>query len=496
MKRKLPWRPVLLSVLVLFSCSKKEEETIVQPIPGSVPVDFVRVNGQMADFNPEDNTFMVLFPTVTDFSDCSVEVTATTTWVYRDGQRVAKSDPHMDLSSPVTLRFMDGLHYEDYTIRAVNTGLPVVRISTPGRAAVTSKENWLTGAGIRIEQPDGTLDYEGSMSIRGRGNSTWNYPKKPYLVRLDEKSSVLGMPEHKRWILLANWKDRTLLRNDAALWLSRHTGLPYTVRGRFVEVEMNGKHVGNYYLCEQIRVNRNRVDIDKDNGYLLEVDTYFDEPWQFIFPSLFNIPWMVKHPDEEDMTDEAFAWVRDFIGSLETLMKDETRVRNHEYEAYFDVDTAIDYMFVEELTTNNDFYNTWPWPGAHSTYFYLERGGKLYSGPVWDFDYHTFCPQFTSSWTGVTRTLFYPKLLKDERFRTRMLERWAQQKNTLKDLPTYIDGMADRIRVSEGVNQQMWPISNRENGDEEMTFQQAVDRMKKSYLDKWTWMDRNIGNLR
>ena len=81
------------------------------------------------------------------------------------------------------------------------------------------------GATMRISRPDGTVDYEGSLEIRGRGNSTWNYPKKPYALRLPEKHAVLGMPGHKRWILLANWKDRTLMRNDAAFWLSRHTGL-------------------------------------------------------------------------------------------------------------------------------------------------------------------------------------------------------------------------------------------------------------------------------
>ena len=231
-------------------------------------------------------------------------------------------------------------------------------------------------------------------------------------------------------------------------------------------------------------------------GYLLEVDTYFDDPNRFQFGNLFNIPWMVKEPDEDELSPEAFNYIKNWIFDLETLLKDEARVQAHEYEAYLDVDTAIDYMIVEELTGNHDFYNEWPAYGPHSTYLYKERGGKLYHGPVWDFDYHVFCPDRTDFWAGANRTMFYPSLLKDEKFRNRMIERWELQKDVLKKLPEYIDQQADHIRLSEGYNQVMWPIDNRENGDETMTFQQSVDRIKQAFLAKWEWMDKNIRNLR
>jgi hypothetical protein len=121
---------------------------------------------------------------------------------------------------------------------------------------------------------------------------------------------------------------------------------------------------------------------------------------------------------------------------------------------------------------------------------------KLYHGPVWDFDYHVFCPQYTHQWVGATKSIFYPALLKDEKFRARLVERWDMQKNDLKKLPEYIDGQADRLRESERINHDMWPISNDENGDEKMTFQESVDRIKSAFLDKWEWMDQNIRNLK
>ena len=496
----------VLAVLALASC-RKEQPGDLDLQEGTVRVTRISVDGTYAFYDVESGTYLATLPAVTDFSSLKVDFATEATLIQTGGKDLFRTGNELDLTEPLTVRFIQNGVYQDYTIAVRNTGLPVVRIETPGRKTVTSKEIWMDGATLRIELPDGTVNYEGQMEIRGRGNSTWDwYPKKPYALRLKEKNEILGMPSHKRWILLANWKDRTLMRNDAAFWLSRHTGLPYTVRGQFVELVMNGRHVGNYYLCEQIKLNKKRVNVEKmdpmetdpvkiTGGFLLELDTYYDEKNQFKFDKLFNLPWMVKEPDEDELSDAAFQYIKGWIKDLETLMKDNARVQAHEYEQYLDVDTAIDYLIVEELTGNHDFYNTWPWTGPHSTYMYKERGGKLYHGPVWDFDYHVFLPDRTQQWAGAKQTLFYPALLKDEKFRNRLVERWNAQKDALKELPAYIDEMADYIRLSEGYNQAMWPISNRENGDEEMTFQQSIDRIKKAFLDKWEWMDRNIPKL-
>ncbi len=485
----------LAAVLTSFTtgCDKArtpEEERV--PEPGDVPAPTVTFDGKTIYFDEATETFSTIYPTRTDFSAVLVKLGTEAGRVQLDGKEVDPKGFTADLSQPKTLRLISGWTYHDFTLAATNTGLPVVRIQTLG--PINSKEVWQEGASLRIELPDGTVDYEGTMSIRGRGNSTWGYLKKPYAIKLDEKAEILSMPSHKRWVLLANWKDRTLMRNDAAFWLSRHSGLPYTVRGQYVEVVLNGKHAGNYYLCEQIKINKNRVNV-ADGGLLLELDTYFDEVNRF-WSEDFRLPWMVKEPDEEELTPEAFAEFKQWIADLEKLLKDPERVQAHEYEQYIDVDSAIDFLLVQELTGNNDFFNYWPDVGPHSVYLYKQPGGKLYTGPLWDFDFHTFIPDRTNFWAGAKQTMYYPALLQDEKFRARLVERWDAQKDTFKQLADYIDGTAERIRVSEGYNQSLWPITNRENGDEEMTFQEAVDRMRQAFLDKWEWMDKNIKNLK
>ena len=506
---------LLLTIsIALFSCQKEEKEPISQePVEGQVLVSGLRVNGVNAYLDSGTNTFTVILPTETDFSSMGLTFVTRAESIVMGDQELTSSNVDIDLSEPRVIRFTQNGVYQDYTIVVRNTGLPIVRVETPGKKAVTSKTEWMDGATIRIEMPDGSVNYEGDMLIKGRGNSTWGYPKKPYALRLKEKDEILGMPSHKRWILLANWKDRTIMRNDAAFWLSRHTGLPYTVRGQFVELVFNGQHKGNYYLCEQIKLNKNRVNIKEmdpmetdpkkiTGGWLLELDTYYDygnyvdETHKFRNPDLFNLPWIVKSPDDDEISDVAYEYIQGWIRDLETLLKDNAKIQAHAYEEFLDVDTAIDYLIVEELTGNNDFYNYWPSAGPHSAYLYKERGGKLYHGPVWDFDYHVFCPEFTHQWVGATKTIFYPALLKDEKFRARLVERWDLQKNELKKLPDYIDGQADLIRESERINHDLWPIDNNENGDERMTFQESVDRIKKAFLDKWEWMDQNIRSLK
>ena len=142
-------------------------------------------------------------------------------------------------------------------------GLPVVELTTADSSDITSKTEWQRGARIRITLPDGKTDLDTTMSIRGRGNSTWRFPKKPYYIKLDNKAAVLDMPADRRWVLLAEWMDRTLMRNGVALEIGRRTCSRWVPRGRHVNLVVNGRHKGVYFLCEKIRISRNRLDIGR-----------------------------------------------------------------------------------------------------------------------------------------------------------------------------------------------------------------------------------------
>ena len=184
------------------------------------------------------------------------------------------------------------------TIDYWQTGLPVVVIDTGSREVPGPDEDWLENVEIKIYQDQNTILYESNLlNFRGRGNSTWKEDKKPYALKLNKKSDILGMPSHKRWCLLANYLDRTYMRNDIAFRLGEAAGLDWTPHGKFVEVVLNGQHKGNYYLSEQIKVAANRVNIDEFSDYLLENDSYYDEPFKFT-SALKNYFYNIKNPDE------------------------------------------------------------------------------------------------------------------------------------------------------------------------------------------------------
>lgn len=435
----------------------------------------------------------------------------------------------LDLNEPLVVTLWKYDLRKDYTIMATNTRLPVVRITTPRSAKITSKEVWMEDCMMKIELADGTVSYYDTLSVRGRGNGTWTETdKKPYSLRLNQKSKILGMRKQRRWVLLANYKDYTLLRNDAAFWLSKQTSMPYTVNGQHVELVLNGEYRGNYYLCEQIRIDNSRVDIDDPNldnpsegGFLLEIDSYLGyndyghEKDLGFWSKTYRLPYIFKDPDEDliNSSHAAYKYVQNYVNEMEGVLNDYIKVRKHEYEKYIDVQSAIDFALIQELTMNHDSYNTWPKEGPHSTYLYMDKthtGGKLHFGPVWDFDYHTFMPQcyegghdLAKSWMILKLSAktssgryYYSDMLQDPRFKTALVERWDELKYKFKELPDYIDMMADSISASEACNRELWfnVTSNTQNGDR-MEFRSAIRRMKDGFLKRWEWIDVNIRKL-
>lgn len=496
-------------------------------------------------------TITVTMPTVTNFKNLVFNYNIGNKTAYVDGEPIVSGVTPIDASKDVILTIRDGQYGKNYTLKAQNTGLPVVRITTTVPQSTIEAEashtTWYPGSTIRVEKADGKVDLEASMSIKGRGNASWTYLKRPFAIKLDSKAKVLGMKKHKRWILLANWKDRTLLRNDAAFWLSKNSGLPYTVNGYFVELEFNGEHRGNYYLCEQIKIDENRVNLTKiqddevgtddpylvTGPYIMEIDNNFDEEFKFRSGFYGNassggLKYMFNDPDE-NLSQAAVNYMKYYIQNMESLIK-KIPNGNYGYRNFFDMDSAIWFMFVNELTGNGDFFNTdgsegSTYYGPHSTFLYKDRDkadgtvSKLFMGPVWDFDYKTFISKLvttSTNWHGTTTTeenrsqkwvgannqnYYYYYLCKDPVFKARMLSLWDQYKKIITPdaFNEYIDQMADHLRLSEEFNTAMWGVKDgkdqKQNGDHEKSFQEAVDLMKQAFEEKRAFMDTNLPTL-
>lgn len=423
--------------------------------------------------------------------------------VYTAGMEVISGETLIDFSNPVFFDIKpESGEVNSYKVERHNTGLPTLYIDTPNGTPVESKEEWIKDVSIKLYDNNGEIDYKADdSSIKGRGNSTWNLPKKPYTLKLGGKSELLGMPSSKRWVLLANWADRTLLRNVAAFEISRNTGLEWTPRGQFVELVLNGKHQGNYYLCEQISIGKDRVnieemrteDIDGDNltgGYLLELDVNYDERNKFK-SELYNYPYMIKSPDEGVLQSEQMLYIKDYVNTMEKSMYDSIMLNNHKYSNYIDVESFVDYWFVYELAGNYEINH------PKSLYLHKNRQGKIKAGPVWDFDYGTFTEYEFSRFANST-AFYYEQLFNDKWFVGIVKNRWKEFYPRFATIPEYIIKESVRLKKSEWFNHKLWPISpfwNNVNGGAYCSYDEAVKDLIDSYQAKLAWMDSQIRNM-
>lgn len=388
----------------------------------------------------------------------------------------------------------------------LGTGLPVVYVNTENGRSITSKTEFLT-ASLQIWGADTYEDFENlSCSIRGRGNTTWWWPKKPYLIKLDKKEKLFGLPKHKRWVLLANFLDRTLMRNQVSMKVSSFTSLAWTPHCVPVELVLNGKHQGTYLFIEQVRVDDDRVAISEEDGFLLESDFHYDNEVQWMDPHggcvqfgpQGGIPFGVKFPDPEDLTDAQLTYIKQYVyDTAEALYGSDFDDPEKGYARYLDVDSFIDYWLVFEVMGNHELGN----PG--SVFYHKDSGGKLVAGPCWDFDWGVLSYRTSpQARTGLLNrnAVWYKRLFDDPAFRKRVRDRYQELLPQLKTIPAYIDACEEQLEASAQLNFKMWdPAEDASmnggsiiNGDENLSFHQAVVRLKQIYEERLKVIEDNL----
>ena len=373
--------------------------------------------------------------------------------------------------------------------------MPVVRIDTTGEAPIVSKDDYVTGSLTVSPAPGGapTDAVTGALEIKGRGNSTWNQPKKPYRLKLGKAAALLGMPSSKHWVLLANFLDKSALRNSIAFELGAKSSLAWTPKSRFVEVVLNGKYVGLYQLVEQIRLDKQRINIDAlseddttgdalTGGYHIERDARWDAKIEPGFLSSKSQPFTLKDPEEP--TPEQLAYIKGYVNSTESAIfgtgfKDPVSG----YAKYIDVPSFIDWFLIHEYLRVNDAWYS-------STNMYKPRLGKLYAGPLWDFDLSMGTPNPSSSMppTGAwvaTRSIWFKRLLEDPAFLTAVKARWKELRPAVSSLPAYIDQQQALTSTAAAEDFKVWGGKSTQPAE--------ITRIRAFLQARATWMDSQYG---
>jgi len=377
---------------------------------------------------------------------------------------------------------------------------------------------------VEIMVPDGySCEYTDSYTggtyeldfMRGRGNSTWGENKKPYRLKFAHRENIFNMGSAKNYALLSNFYDATSIRNRITYELSQDIGMEYSIQGVNVDLYMNGKYVGVYYLCEMVEVDRARVNIDDledsytegmsetelSGGYLLGMHTEEDGHGKIIETShheFFNIT--SPKADEEGEYAEAEEYISKYMQEVEDALYNNLNPdqSTHNFTDYIDVDSAVKLYWMLEFTFNTDAYKT------SSTYLYKKKDtvdadgnvikGKLYYGPAWDYDVAYLGGNYISKWN--ISDSWARLMMMDEDFCKKVMDYWPTFK---AEILKYAEdgGKIDKYYAENRASSiESITLYNGNQADmAEIEYDSAGPELKKYIIERCEWIDNNLNSI-
>ena len=354
-----------------------------------------------------------------------------------------------------------------------------------------------------------------------RGNSSADKVKHPYKLKFKKSRRPFNLPEDKTWILLANYGDRSLVRTALGYDIGAGlNGLDWTPRSAFTELYVNGEYVGSYQISESIKIDKNRINIDKKKGVVIEVDKHFKSDHVPGFYGDHEIPYAFKDPDEkkkgknrdEGITDDKIAGMQSrILGFEKVLYGDDFKDPENGWTKYLDLDSAVDYYLVKEFTKENDgdFYRS----NFFYTGDYSSADSPFFMGPVWDFDRSAGSkPDVSESGTTIAsptgwwlrghgspnhstdKTHWYVQMTKDPAFIKALEDRWAEKRGFFKDIADHgIEREAAKVGVAAKNDRARWgPDSPQRLPARASTYAGEIAFLTHWYQQRFAWMDSQL----
>lgn len=382
---------------------------------------------------------------------------------------------------------LTGPNATTHTVVVMQSTLPSVYIDLEGTTLEeihADKDEKHKGNSIYIMDPAGEYDLtvEDTMEIKGRGNSTWReYEKKAYQIKFDDKTSVMGMGKAKKWILLANASDDSMMRSQLVYTMAENFGMDFVTSFVYVDLWIEGEYRGTFLLGEKVELGSSRLDLQNDTGALFEHDEdfYLDEDYWFV-NEMLNRHFTMKEIVEEE-EEYIQAAITTFDNALNTFVKylyetpsDEITLET--LSTMIDVDDFAKYYLINEYALNRESFST-------SFYWYQDGADDvIHLGPIWDFD---TCmgndgEPNTASY-GDTHVLFHYLLAVPE-FQARVQELLELYREDLKSMTAGVDTIKEQIASSAAMNYARWDVLGKPNpkggADFHATFDEAAEALQ------------------
>lgn len=438
----------------------------------------------------------------------------------------------------------------DYTLRVfASSDIPAVYINTESGSLdyIHGGKDHKENAVISIYQ-NGVKTLDGkTISIKGRGNATWSdSDKKPYNIKFDSKTDLFGMGSAKKWTLMANYFDETLLRNVYGWEYAKAFGLYYTSQYKHVDLYINSEYRGNYVICESVEVGRERVniddlddanekanpDLDWDNiqqggtgydgeaqpgtdagsakwaimdnspdditgGYLMEYEypeRYDNDFSGFVTDNGQAV--VLKSP--EYATESEVKYIQGIVNDATNALYSKTGYndKGKHYSDYFDMDSLVNTYIIQEMSNNID---------AGSSSFYLfkrKNSDKIYFSPFWDVD-HGFGDNLNrfgvnigdpdiwwansiGKYYGYSIYTVLNAAFRQEDFRTAVRQRWEtlKQQGKLNSIVTQAHELSEKLKASAVMNMVRWNESARSDADSAVQMYDSIVENGESFISK------------
>ena len=330
------------------------------------------------------------------------------------------------------------------------------------------------------------LQSQGSIHVRG--NSTARCPKRPFLLKLDEDASVCGMPSASSWILLANYYDKTMLRNALAFRLSEDSRLIWTPRSQFVEMWFNEEYKGTYQLCEKIEVHPNRLNVPS-NGWLVEIDTRTPEDEPQFRTAGIEQPIHILFPGNADSTAQLDSISAFFAQADNALFSANFVDSTNGWRKYLDEQSWVDWYLINEIAKNVDatFFS--------SCFMYSGLDGRIVIGPIWDYDlaFGNTTYNGTDNPEGwyIRTTCWYTRLFEDPMFAAAAKDRFMYFYNRREEYYQDIRSQAAIMRPHIQANEKIWHTMDKQLWHEPsyVTYDENVDALITWLSKRFEWMN-------
>ena len=400
------------------------------------------------------------------------------------------------------------------------TNLPTVNIHTVNAEDITIKEKYLKGI-VSIVYADGTKFFTDSLEIRGRGNNSWSYPKKPYRMKLFNSVKLMDLPaKGKNWTLINNYGDKTQMRNMVAFDFARRVEMPYTSPSEAVDVVLNGDYRGTYQLSDHIDVRKNRIDIEEmgpddiTGGYAIEIDAYAypNEPKKFT-SSTYNIPVTIKYPDEDDITLAQENYIAAHFSKLTSAVSSANfKHPENGFRKYLEMESFLRHFLTGEFSGNTDTY--WSVRMAKR-----KDDDKFFVSPVWDVDLgfdndHRTYPimeqtrnrnnEWMALWNGGTSAAgntkgMLQRIFSDPAVTEQLKTIYAhyRDKNVISGtiMQHVVDSLEAKLLQAQALNFKRWPImltKVHENPVIHGSFEAEVANVRNYIAERMDWLDSKL----